>query len=80
MDLSSKHAVCSSTLEACDCSALRPSRFTVVERAPFPLIFIFYSCADLLVIWAKSFYTTWRLRGTLKFVCNMHNKNIHNEN
>jgi hypothetical protein len=26
----------------------------------------FYSCADLLLLWAENFYTNWRLRGTLK--------------
>jgi hypothetical protein len=26
----------------------------------------FYSCADLLLLWAEKCYTTWRLRGTLK--------------
>jgi hypothetical protein len=40
----------------------------------------FYSCAELLLQWAEHFYATWRLRGTLKDFCNMHNKNIYNEN
>jgi hypothetical protein len=35
-----------------------------------------YSCVDLLLLWAENFYTTWRLRGTLKVLCNMHNKKI----
>jgi hypothetical protein len=29
-------------------------------------IFFFHSCADPLLLWAENFYTTWRLRGTLK--------------
>jgi hypothetical protein len=44
------------------------------------LYFFFYSCADLLLLWAENFYTTWQLRGTLKVFCNMYNKNIYNEN
>jgi hypothetical protein len=41
----------------------------------------FYSCSDLLLLWAQNFYTIWRLCGTLKkFFCNMHNKNIYNKN
>jgi hypothetical protein len=44
----------------------------------FPLFF--YSCADLLLLWAETFYTTWRLRGALKVFCNMRNKNIYNKN
>jgi hypothetical protein len=40
----------------------------------------FYSCADLSLLWAENFYTTWRQRGTFKGFCNMHNKNVYNEN
>jgi hypothetical protein len=39
-----------------------------------------YSCVGLLLLCAENFYTTWQLRGTLKVFCNMHNKNIYNEN
>jgi hypothetical protein len=46
----------------------------------FPRIFC-YSCADLLLLWAEHFYTTWRLRGTLKVISrNTNVKNIYNEN
>ena len=33
---------------------------------PFRQRFL-YSCAELLLLWAKNFYTTWRLHSTLKF-------------
>jgi hypothetical protein len=45
-------------------------------NATFPLILFLYSCADLLLLWAENFYTTWRLRGTLKVFCDMRNKKI----
>jgi hypothetical protein len=37
-----------------------------------------YSFADLLLLWAENFYTTWRLHGTSEAFRNMHNKNIYN--
>jgi hypothetical protein len=40
----------------------------------------FYSYTDLLLLWAENFYPTWCLHDTLKVFCNMHNKNIYNEN
>jgi len=39
----------------------------------------FYGCSFLLLLRAERFYMTWRLRGTVIVVCNMHN-NIYSEN
>jgi hypothetical protein len=40
----------------------------------------FCCCADLLLLWAENFYTTWRLHDTLKIFYNIHNKKIYNKN
>jgi hypothetical protein len=34
----------------------------------------------MLLLWAENVYTAWRLRGTLKVICSMHNKDIYKEN
>jgi hypothetical protein len=34
---------------------------------PTCLLIFIYRCADLLLLWAEHFYTTWLLRGTSKF-------------
>jgi hypothetical protein len=57
----------------------RPSEWKYCTSNNAPSNF-FYSCADLLLLWAENFYTTWRLWDTLKVFCNVHNKKIYNEN
>jgi hypothetical protein len=51
---------------------------SILRFAPVPYFFIpyelrslwffFYSCSDLLLLWSETFYTTWRLRGTVIFL------------
>jgi hypothetical protein len=47
--------------ERCYCNKIHVAK-TDLSTSPLT----FYSCADLLLLWAENFYTAWRLSGTLK--------------
>jgi hypothetical protein len=47
--------------------------------ATFPLIYFLQLLGPATAL-SRKFYTTWRLHSTLKVFCNIHNKNIYNEN
>jgi hypothetical protein len=63
----------------CLCCMIWGCHSGVIEASDSVPSNFFCSCADPLLLWAENFYTTRRLRGTLKVFCNMRN-NICNEN